>query len=248
VQSSPSASGQPTRNLLLRALAATEYAQLLDGAESVELPLREVLYEANAPITHVFFPHRGVASIIAPVGDDASVEVGTVGYEGFVGLPLLFGVDREPAKAFMQVADGGIRVTAAAFKLAIAESDALRALLLRYAQCYLSQVSQSSACNRAHKIEERCARWLLMTHDRVATNEFPLTHEFLSLMLGVRRAGVTVAAGILQKAGVIDYTHGRITVVNRRGLEEASCACYRIIRDTYERLSPGYRMTNGRDH
>src|SRR2546423_9150836 len=139
----------------------------------------------------------------------------------------------------MQVADGGIRVTAAAFKLAIAESDALRALLLRYAQCYLSQVSQSSACNRAHSMEERCARWLLMTHDRVTTNEFPLTQEFLSLMLGVRRAGVTVAAGILQKAGLIEYTHGRIKVVDRRGLEDASCQCYRIIRDSYDGLAQG---------
>jgi CRP-like cAMP-binding protein len=156
-----------------------------------DLPLRTVLYEANAPITHVFFLNRAVASIIAPVGDGASVEVGTVGNEGFVGLPLLFGVDREPAKAFIQVADGAIRVTAVAFQSAVTESAALRGLLLRYAQSYMSQVSQSSACNRAHLIEERCARWLLMTHDRVGADEFPLTHEFLSYMLGVRRAGRT---------------------------------------------------------
>jgi len=127
-------------------------------------------------------------------------------------------------------------VTASAFQSAIAESAALRALFLRYAQSYMSQVSQSSACNRAHSIEERCARWLLMTHDRVATDEFPLTHEFLSLMLGVRRAGVTVAAGMLQKAGFIEYTHGRIKVVDRQGLEGASCTCYRIIRDNYDSL------------
>jgi CRP-like cAMP-binding protein len=136
------------------------------------------------------------------------------------------------------VADGGTRVTAAAFKAAVAGSEALRALFLRYAQSYMSQVSQSSACNRAHSIGERCARWLLMTHDRVATNEFPLTHEFLSLMLGVRRAGVTVAAGTLQKAGLIEYTHGRVKVVDRAGLEDASCTCYRIIRDSYDGLSP----------
>ena len=156
------------RNLLLSALDASAYSQLLDGAENVHLGLRDVLYEANAPITHVFFLERGVASIIAPVGEGASVEVGTVGNEGFVGLPLLFGVDREPAKAFIQVADGGVRVTAAAFKKAVAGSEALRTLFLRYAQSYMSQVSQSSACNRAHSIEERCARWLLMTHDRVS--------------------------------------------------------------------------------
>jgi CRP-like cAMP-binding protein len=214
-------------------LEAAEYTRLLEDAETVELELRTVLYEGNAPITHVFFLGRGVASIIAPVGDGASVEVGTVGNEGLVGLPLLFGVDREPAKAFIQVAAGGVRVTAAAFQAAVAESAPLRALFLRYAQSYLSQVSQSSACNRAHSIEERCARWLLMTHDRVEADEFPLTQEFLALMLGVRRAGVTVAAGVLQKAGFIEYTHGRIKIVDRPGLENAACACYQIIRDSY---------------
>jgi CRP-like cAMP-binding protein len=224
-------------NSLLSALDAAEYTQLLDGAENVKMALRTVLYEANAPITHVVFLGRGVASIIAPVGEGHSVEVGTVGNEGLVGLPLLFGVDREPAKAIIQVANGGVRVTAAAFRTAVVESAALRTLFLRYAQCYMSQVSQSSACNRAHSIEERCARWLLMTHDRVAADEFPLTHEFLSLMLGVRRAGVTVAAGMLQKAGLIEYKHGHIKIVDREGLEGAACACYAIIRESYDRLS-----------
>jgi CRP-like cAMP-binding protein len=237
VQSRSSESTGPARNALLTALGPAEYSRLLEGAENVELELRTVLYEANAPITNVFFLTRGVASIIAPVGDGASVEVGTVGNEGFVGLPLLFGVDREPAKAFIQVADGGIRVTAAAFQSAVAESAALRKLFLRYAQSFFSQVSQSSACNRAHSIEERCARWLLMTHDRVFADEFPLTHEFLALMLGVRRAGVTVAAGTLQKAGFIEYTHGRITIIDRKGLEDAACPCYQIIRDSYDGLS-----------
>jgi len=229
---------QRSGNILLSALDSADYSLLVEDSEDVELPIRTVLYEANAPITHVFFLTRAVASIIAPVGEGASVEVGTVGNEGFVGLPLLFGVDREPAKAFIQIADGGIRLTAVAFQNALAESVALRGVLLRYAQSYLSQVSQSSACNRAHSIEERCARWLLMTHDRVGADEFPLTHEFLSYMLGVRRAGVTVAAGILQKAGLIEYKHGRIKVIDRKGLEAASCACYCIIRETYSRLAP----------
>src|SRR2546423_11633162 len=151
-------SAERTRNSLLTALEPAEYYQLLDGAESVHLPLRTVLYEPNAPIAHVFFLERGVASIIAPVGDGVSVEVGTVGNEGFVGLPLLFGVDREPAKAFIQVADGGIRVTAAAFTLAIAQSDALRSLLLRYPQSYLTHVTQSSACNLRHSMADCCPR------------------------------------------------------------------------------------------
>ena len=232
-----SGGGERSRNVLLNALDDADYSLLREGAEDVKLALNTVLYEANAPITHVFFLSRGVASIIAPVGEGASVEVGTVGNEGFVGLPLLFGVDREPAKAIIQVADGGTRLSAVTFQRALAESAALRGLLLRYAQCYMSQVSQSSACNRAHSIEERCARWLLMTHDRVWADEFPLTHEFLSYMLGVRRAGVTVAAGMLQKAGLIEYRHGRIKVVDREGLEAASCACYGIIRETYDRLT-----------
>ncbi|HEY2376107.1 MAG TPA: Crp/Fnr family transcriptional regulator [Gemmatimonadaceae bacterium] len=237
MQSRSSGSTEPWRNSLLSALDAEEYSELLEDAEKVDLKLRTVLYEANGPITHVLFLIRGVASIIAPVGDGTSVEVGTVGSEGFVGLPLLFGVDREPAKAIIQVADGGVRVTAAAFQKAVADSAALRGLFLRYAQSYMSQVSQSSACNRAHSIEERCARWLLMTHDRVAADEFPLTHEFLSLMLGVRRAGVTVAASMLQKAGLIEYTHGRVKIIDREGLEEAACACYQIIRNSYGGLS-----------
>jgi CRP-like cAMP-binding protein len=235
VQPTSSDSTEP-RNSLLSALNAAEYSQLLKDAVNVDLKLRTVLYEANGPITHVYFLGRGVASIIAPVGDEGSVEVGTVGNEGLVGLPLLFGVDREPAKAFIQIADGGVRVTAAAFRNAVAQSAPLRVLFLRYAQSYLSQVSQSSACNRAHSIEERCARWLLMTHDRVVADEFPLTHEFLSLMLGVRRAGVTVAAGMLQKAGLIEYTHGRIKIMDREGLEGAACARYQIIRDSYDGL------------
>ena len=236
-KASPSRGGERSRNVLLSALSDADYSLLVEGAVDVKLTLNTVLYEANGPITHVYFLSRGVGSIIAPVGDGASVEVGTVGNEGFVGLPLLFGVDREPAKAIIQVADGGTRISAVAFQKAIAESAALRALLLRYAQCYMSQVSQSSACNRAHSIEERCARWLLMTHDRVGADEFPLTHEFLSYMLGVRRAGVTVAAGMLQKAGLIEYKHGHIKVVDREGLEAASCACYGIIRETYDRLT-----------
>lgn len=229
-------SAPPTRNLLLNGLNGNDSATLLDGAEKVALELRYVLYEANAPISHVYFPNSAVASIIAPVGEGASVEVGTVGNEGFVGLPLLFGVDREPARAFIQVADGAVRIPAASFQNAIAESPTVRALFLRYAQSYLSQVAQSSACNRAHSIEERCARWLLMTHDRVGADEFPLTHEFLALMLGVRRAGVTVAAGVLQKAGFIEYRHGRIHIADRAGLEAASCLCYQIIRESYAQL------------
>jgi CRP-like cAMP-binding protein len=236
MQPQPRSSAELGRNLLLGALDASVYTELLDGAESLELKLRHVLYEANAPITHVYFLDRGIASLIAPVGDGAGVEVGTIGNEGFIGLPLLLESDREPVTALIQVAGAGIRVTASAFQNAIPKNEALRGLMLRYAQGYLNQVSQSSACNRAHSIEERCARWLLMTHDRVSSDDFLLTHEFLALMLGVRRAGVTVAAGMLQKAGFIEYRHGRITIIDRKGLEGASCGCYRLIRENFDRI------------
>jgi CRP-like cAMP-binding protein len=222
--------------VLLSALDAAAYTQLLEDSEDVELPLRTVLYEANASITHVYFLLRGVASIIAPVGNGASVEVGTVGNEGLVGLPLLFGVDREPATAIIQVADGGIRVTAVAFQNALAESGALRRLFLRYAQSYVSQVSQASACNRAHSIEERCARWLLMTHDRMHEQDFRLSHEFLAVMLGVHRPTVSIVAAALQHAGLIRYRYSQVTVIDRAGLEAASCECYPLIRAQFNRL------------
>jgi CRP-like cAMP-binding protein len=209
--------------------------------EMVSLKLGQVLYEADAPIEHAYFIQRGVASLVAPVdqgerGWERVVEAGTIGNEGMVGLPLLLGTDREPVRAFMQVPDGAWRISADALCRALDETEGLRSLLLRYVQTFMSQVGQGSACNRAHAVQERCARWLLMTHDRVGQEEFPLTQEFLAAMLGVRRAGVTVAAGMLQKAGFIKYVRGCITVVDRAGLESASCACYGTIRDSYERL------------
>lgn len=153
-----------------------------------------------------------------------------------VGLPLVLNTDRELVRAFVQVPDGAWRISADTLRRALDDVNGLRPLLLRYVQTFLNQVGQGSACNRAHAVQERCARWLLMTHDRVGEDEFPLTQEFLAAMLGVRRAGVTVAAGMLQRAGFIKYVRGDITVVDRKGLESASCACYATIRDTYERL------------
>jgi CRP-like cAMP-binding protein len=195
----------------------------------------------SLPIEHAYFVQRGVVSLVAPVdqgerGWARTVEVGPIGNEGMVGLPLVLSTDREPVRAFVQVPDGAWRISAATLRRALDDVIGLRPLLLRYVQTFLNQVGQGSACNRAHAVQERCARWLLMTHDRVGEDEFPLTQEFLAAMLGVRRAGVTVAAGMLQRAGFIKYVRGDITVVDRKGLESASCACYATIRDTYERL------------
>jgi CRP-like cAMP-binding protein len=237
-----SRSGQHNeRNRLLRALSPESYARLTSSMDAITLALGEVLYEANAPIKHAYFIQRGVASLVAPVdqgerGWERVVEVGTIGNEGMVGLPLALGTDREPVRAFIQVPDGAWRIRASDLIRALDEVDGLRSLVLRYAQTFMSQIGQGSACNRAHTIGERCARWLLMTHDRVGEDEFTLTHEFLAAMLGVRRAGVTVAAGMLQKAGLIRYARGNITVIDRVGLEAASCPCYATIRDSYEQL------------
>jgi CRP-like cAMP-binding protein len=231
--------GSSTNQLLL-ALPADDSAAWLATLEPVELPLRAVLHQPNATITHVYFPDRGAAaSLIASLGVDRGVEVGTVGDDGFVGLPILFGVEKEPFLAVIQVGGTGWRSTAFDFRQGLEASAALRGVCARYAQSFIVQVGQASACNRAHSVEQRCARWLLMMHDRAQEQAFTLTQDFLAAMLGVRRAGVTVAAGALQRAGLIQYYRGHITVVDRPGLEAASCACYLVIRESYAPVFAG---------
>lgn len=221
-------------NRLLVAFRDEDNNALLDDLEAVDMPSHAVLHGADAVINWVYFPDNGaVTSVIAPLGVDHGVEVGTIGSEGFVGLPVMFGLDHVPFSAVVQVAGTGWRVTANEFRAQLTESAALRSLCARYAHTYYVQVGQSSACNRAHSVAERCARWLLMMHDRADSGTFLLTQEYLAAMLGVRRAGVTVAAGELQRAGLIVYHRGHITVIDRPGLEAASCGCYDVIRDEY---------------
>lgn len=164
------------------------------------------------------------------------VEVGTVGFEGFVGLPILFEDDTLPNRVIIQVEGDAWRIGADEFRRVLEERRTIRHMCLRYAAYFTAQISQSVACNRLHTLEERCARWLLMTHDRVHREGFEITHEFLAFMLGVRRAGVTVAMGTLQPAGIIQYRRGRITVLDRPQLEAASCSCYRITQAALARL------------
>lgn len=221
-------------NRLLQSLPASECAVFLATLEPVGMPARAELHAAHAPITHVYFPDCGAAaSIIAPLGGEEGVEVGTVGDEGFIGLPLLFGVNVEPFKAVIQVGGEGWRTTAGGFGAGLEVGPSLRAVCLRFAHTFYVQVGQASACNRAHSVAERCARWLLMMHDRAGADEFALTQDYLAAMLGVRRAGVTVAAGVLQRAALITYHRGHITVVDRAGLEAAACTCYGVIREGY---------------
>jgi CRP-like cAMP-binding protein len=224
------------RNRLLRAFSPADYAWISTHLERVPLKQNDVLAEPNEPFQHVHFVETAVVSVVNSVSG-GTVEVGTVGNEGIAGLSAFLDAGESPSKTFVQIAGEGKRIDARIFVEGVDERRQMRRMLNRYTQAFLAQVSQTAACNRMHDIQERCARWLLMTHDRIGgVDSFTLTHEFLSFMLGVRRAGVTVAAGTLQKAGLIRYVRGRVTVLDRAGLEAASCDCYGIVKGHFDRL------------
>lgn len=225
-----------TTNRLIASFAPADLARIMLDLEPIALRLRDVLYEPDAPIEFVYFPTTGCVSMINAT-PDGSVEVGTIGLEGMVGVPVLLRADSEPTRALIQVEGQAFRINAAAFRAVMEERKGIQEILLRYALALFNQVGQSVACNRLHSLEARCARWLLMTHDRVDGDEFDLTQEFLSYMLGVHRPAVTLAAGFLQRAGLIHYTRGHITVTNRAGLEDASCSCYQTTRDNFRTLT-----------
>ena len=226
-------------NRLLSTLQKSLYKELAPDLEKVSLTLRQKLYEPDQPIEAVYFPVNGVVSMLAHMDNGELIEVATVGNEGMIGLPLFLGAEATPGVAFSQVPGDALRMSAKQFRKAIANNGPFTKMLHRYTQALMVQISQGNACNRAHSIEERCARWLLLTHDRVGEDEFMLTQEFLSQMLGVRRATVNTVAAAFQKAGLIDYSRGRIRILDRKGLEAASCRCYAVIRDEYDRMLNG---------
>jgi CRP-like cAMP-binding protein len=226
------------RNRLLRRLSPSDAAALDAHAEHITLHRGDVLAERGDHIEYAYFPHACVLSLVTPLSDGGIVESATVGYEGVVGLSTFLADSIAFERAIAQVPGPATRVSAAVLATLAHESAAVRTLLLRYTQALLRQTAQSVACLQHHPIDERCARWLLQTHDRMNADTFSLTHEFLAAMLGVRRAGVTVALGALQAAGFITYQRGRVTVVDRAGLESAACECYRVITDEYDRLIP----------
>ncbi len=223
-------------NRLLTALHQNGAAKRMGELELIPLTLRQELYSPDLPIQHVYFPVNGVVSMLADVEDGQMVEVATVGNEGMIGLPLFLGADATPGTSFSQVPGDAYRMTAAKFRELIQKANGFTAVMHRYTQALMTQISQGTACNRAHNNKQRCARWLLLTHDRVGQDQFSLTQEFLSQMLGVRRATVSEAAGELQANGAIEYSRGVIRVKNRKRLEAASCQCYRIIRNEYDRM------------
>jgi CRP-like cAMP-binding protein len=219
-------------------LPESERARIEPALERRQTDLRDLLYQQGSDITTVYFPVNAVVSILTSMQDGPGVEIATIGNEGMVGHPLFLGSATMPAREFSQVQVPGavLAMDAAAFRSLIDGDGAVREVIQRYVQALFSQVSQQVACNGLHSVEERCSRWLLLTHDRVHSDEFPMTQEFLSQMLGVRRASVTLAAGALQKAGFIEYRRGRLKILDRAGLEGASCECYQVTRDEFDRL------------
>ena len=225
-----STNGDPGVNRLLATLTTKEYKRLLPKLKTVSLVLGEVLYEPGAVIKYVYFPNDSIISLISELSENSLLEVGMVGNEGMAGLAVFMGVNSSSTRALVQGAGTAMRMSSAAVRTEASQIGNFHHLLHRYSHSLLTQVSQSSACNRFHFVDARLARWLLMTKDRLGAEEFPLTQEFLSTMLGVRREGVSKAAGALQAAKLIRYSRGMITILNRRGLEAKSCQCYAIIK------------------
>jgi CRP-like cAMP-binding protein len=233
------ANGRP-RNLILAALPADEYARLVPKLERVSLPLRFVVCDINKPIEHVYFPETCVGSQLSIMQDGSGVETATIGYEGMTGLALFLSGEDSVEHTFMQIPGDAYRLKARDFLEAvnggIGGRTALAVMLGRYTQALYTLAAQTSGCNRVHTMRQRCARWLLQSHDRVGADEFPLTQHFLAQMLGVRRATVTEAAGSLQEDGLIEYRYGKVRIRDRAGLESVVCECYQIIRREFERL------------
>jgi CRP-like cAMP-binding protein len=226
----------PPQNRLLASLSIADYERLRPHLEPVRLEYKRPLYEVNKPIEFVYFIETGVSSLVNTMANGDASEVGTIGNEGVVGLPILLGDVQAPNSVYMQVPGAGLRMKASLFREELLHSASLRTAMLHYVHALFNQVTQSAACAHFHSLEQRCCRWLLMTHDRMQSDEFVLTQEFLGMMLGVRRAGVTAAARALQSHGLIRYKYGRITILDHEGLRKLSCECYGIIKSEFDRL------------
>jgi CRP-like cAMP-binding protein len=223
-------------NRLLRRLQPQDYERLRPQLKSISFESGQVLYEPRSTIDFVYFPYNCVLSAVTMMEDGDGIEVGTIGNEGAAGLTAFMGQSSSPHRVLAQVPGEGVRMAADILEEEARSNPRLHILLLKHHHAFLSQICQSVACNGLHSLFKRCCRWLLMTHDRVGGDELPLTHEFLSFMLAVRRSGVTETLHSLQEQGLISNSRGTITIVNRAGLEAASCECYRIVVDEYKRL------------
>jgi CRP-like cAMP-binding protein len=228
----------PRENHLLAALPVEELARWLPHLEVVDMALGKVLYEPGATLLHVYFPTSAIVSLLYVMEDGASAEIAVVGHEGIVGISRFMGGESTPSRAVVQSAGGGFRLKASLMLEEFNRAAAVMHLLLRYTQALITQMSQTAVCNRHHTLDQQLCRWLLLSLDRLPSNELVMTQELIANMLGVRREGVTAAAGRLHKAGLIDYQRGRITVLDRPALELRTCECYAVVKKEYDRLLP----------
>jgi CRP-like cAMP-binding protein len=228
----------PRENHLLAALPAAEWARWLPALELVDMSLGQVLYESGMAMTHVYFPTTSIVSLLYVLEDGASAEIAVVGNEGIVGISLFMGGDTTPSRAVVQSAGHGYRMRAGLLKEEFNRSGPVLHLLLRYTQALITQMTQTAVCNRHHTLDQQLCRWLLLSLDRLQGPELVMTQELIANMLGVRREGVTEAAVNLQKAGLIRYRRGHITVLDRQGLEQRTCECYAVVHKEYDRLLP----------
>ena len=229
-------------NRLLAALPRKDYRELLPFLEPVELAYEEVLYEPHTRIRHVYFPSDCFVSMLTTVDANRAAEVGLVGSEGMIGLPVALGAAVSPFRAMVQGGGTAMRMKVADFRHCFAKSNALRRELFLFTHMLMIQIAQTAACNRFHVVHQRMARWLLMTRDRVNSNEYRITQVFLGLMLGARRSGITVAAGNLQQRKLIGYRRGTVTILDQKGLESAACGCYQTVKDTHIQATPRHKL------
>ena len=233
----PNPAHHPKDNRLLAALPDAEWQRWLPELEWVQMPLGEVLYESGGALSHVYFPTTAIVSLLYVMENGASAEIAVVGHEGLVGISLFMGGESTPSRAVVQSAGEGFRMKAAAIKDVFNHPPVLH-LLLRYTQALITQMAQTAVCNRHHSLDQQLCRWLLLSLDRLKGSELVMTQELIANMLGVRREGVTDSALKLQKAGLIQYSRGRISVLDRPGLESRSCECYAVVKKEYDRLLP----------
>lgn len=227
---------RPVENRLLAALPREEYDRLLPQLHEVSFDLGEVVYEFAGHLDYVYFPTTSIISLLYTMENGTSAEMGLTGNDGVVGIALFMGGGTMPNRAVVQSAGGALRMKAKRLQDEFSLGGKFQQLLLRYTQALITQISQTAVCNRLHSVEQQLCRWLLLSHDRIQSNELIMTQELIADMLGVRREGVTVAAGRLQDAGAISYVRGHITILDRTKLEETVCECYRVVKDEFERL------------
>ena len=223
-------------NKILAALPEDDYQRLVPHLEKVSLMKGQVIYEAGVPIEKVYFPTQAVISLVSITENGATSEIGLIGYEGMVGLPVFLGGESTTNRAIVQIAGSALRMNSTRLRTEFNRAKGLQKRLLPYTQALLTQVSQTAVCNGFHKVEARLARWLLLVRDCVQTDELPLTQELIATMLGTRRSGVTVAAGMLSRAGIISYKRGRITILDQQALEGVACECYHLVKSEFIRL------------